>query len=502
MAPDAKRTLLALAVVAVFAVALHARTITFDYSYLDDDALVLGQQRFFAEPSSVWRAFARPYFPAAQRDHAYYRPLVTASFALDARWPVSAPRAHHTTNLLLHAAAACLVFLLLRRLGHRDGVALGGALAFAAHPALASSVAWIPARTDLLLGGAALAAWLCFARAWQPGPGRLPSRVGHAAALLAALLSKETAIVLPFVFVAHALVVDRRPWRSLAAPWLLGGWTGAFAVYVIARARVLDQGIGAAGVSLGRAAANASLFLTSLGKLVFPIKLSVLATPEDTLLWPGIVAAVALLAALFVRGVRRPQLAFALGCFVAFVAPNLPASTLLALESRLYLAAIAIVVAVCEIARAVRAPAPAKVAAGAAVIAVFAAASFVHAGNFRDRRTFAEAAVRGSPHSSLAHKNLGVTLHLAGDIDAARREYEAALAEDAAETIAHNNLGVILMSQGRLPEAETHLRAEVAINPRYAAAHENLGLVLRAMGRVDEAIAELRESQRLAAERN
>ena len=498
MATDGKRTLLALAAVAVFAVALHARTITFGYSYLDDDALVLGQQRFFAEPSSVWRAFTRPYFPAAQRDHAYYRPLVTASFALDARWPVTAPRAHHATNLLLHAAAACLVFLLLRRFGHRDGLALGGALAFAAHPALASAVAWIPARTDLLLGGAALAAWLCFARAWEPG--RWPSRVGHAAALLAALLSKEAAIVLPFVFVAHALVVDRRPWRSLAAPWLLGGWAGAFGVYFIARARVLDQGIGAAGVSLGRAAANASLFLTSLGKLVVPIKLSVLATPEDSLLWPGIVAAVALLAALFVRGVRRPQLAFALGCFVAFVAPNLPASTLLALESRLYLPAVAIVLAVCELARAVRAPAPATAAAGAAVIAVFAAASFVHAGNFRDRRTFAEAAVRGSPRSSLAHKNLGVTLHLAGDIDAARREYEAALAEDAAETIAHNNLGVILMSQGRLPEAEVHLRAEIAINPRYAAAHENLGLALRAMGRVDEAIVELRESQRLAAQ--
>jgi Flp pilus assembly protein TadD len=91
-------------------------------------------------------------------------------------------------------------------------------------------------------------------------------------------------------------------------------------------------------------------------------------------------------------------------------------------------------------------------------------------------------------------------LHLAGDIDAARREYEAALTEDAAETIAHNNLGVILMSQGRLREAEIHLRAELAINPGYAAAHENLGLVLRAMGRVDEAIAELREAQRLAAE--
>ena len=352
LAPDRKRTLLALAAVAVFTVALHARTMTFDYTYLDDEALVLGQQRFFAEPSSVWRAFQRPYFANSQRDHAFYRPLVTASFALDARWPGTTPRAYHVTNVLLHAAAACLVFLLLRRLGHGDGLSLGGALVFAAHPALASAVGWIPARTDLLLGVAALAAWLCFARAWEPGRGRIPSRIGHAVALLAALLSKEAAIVLPFVFVAHALVVDRGRGAAWPPRWLLAGWAGALGVYFIARARVLDPDIGAAGVSLGRAAANASLFLTSLGKLVFPIKLSVLATPEDSLLWPGIVAAaLLLLAALFVRGVRRPQLAFALGCFVAFVAPALPASTLLALESRLYLPAVAVVLALCEIVR-------------------------------------------------------------------------------------------------------------------------------------------------------
>jgi tetratricopeptide (TPR) repeat protein len=499
LSPDRKRTLLVLAAVAGFAAALHARAATFGYSYLDDDTLLLGeQQRFFADPSSVWRAFTRPYFAGAERDHAFYRPLPTASFALDARWSGSAPRGAHVTNIALHAAAACLVFRLLRRLRHTNTLALGGALAFAAHPALVSAVAWIPGRADLLLGVAALAAWLCFARAFEPR--RWGSRVGHAIALLAALLSKEAALVLPPVLVAYAVVVERRPWRALLAPWLLAGWGAALTVYFAARAAVLAQGMGAGGVSFGRAAANAPLFLTSLGKLVLPIRLSVMATPEDSLVWPGVVAALALLAAFAARGVRRPSLAFALAGFVAFVAPSLPASTLLALECRLYLPAVAVILAACEIARAVPGPAAARATAGGAVIASLAIASFVHAGNFRDRRTFAEAAVRGSPHASLAHKNLGVTLHLAGDIEGARRAYEAALAEDAGEPIAHNNLAVILLREGRLPEAEAHLRAELAINPRYPPAHENLALVLRALGRTDEAAAELRLSERLAAE--
>jgi tetratricopeptide (TPR) repeat protein len=519
--------LLALAAVAAVAIALYARAATFGFTYLDDDALIAEQEQrdFLAQPSSIWRAFTRPYFATTARDHAFYRPLVTASFALDARWSGASPRAYHVTNVALHAVAACLMFLLLRRFGHGDGLALGGALAFAAHPALATAVAWIPARPDLLLGVSALAAWLCFARAWEPG--RWGSRIGHAAALLAALLAKETAVVLPAVFIAHALVVDRRPLRKLAAPWLLVGWAAAAGAYFVARRAVLE-GWGTAGVSAGRAVANASLFVTSLGKLVFPIKLSVLATPEDSLLWPGIIAAALLAGALFVRGIRRPQLAFALGCFVAFVAPSLPASTLLALESRLYLPAVAVLLAACEVARlfrwepsrvpipsrdelrrakpafALRAPPlplPIRAAVGGVVIAAFAVVSFVHAGNCRDRRTFAEAAVRGSPRSSLAHRNLGVTLHLAGEIDAARREYHAALAEDAGETIAHNNLAVILMSEGRLAQAEQHLRAELAINPRYAIAHRNLGLVLRALGRMDEASREMLEARSLEIKR-
>ena len=117
-------------------------------------------------------------------------------------------------------------------------------------------------------------------------------------------------------------------------------------------------------------------------------------------------------------------------CFVAFVLPGLPASRLLVLESRLALPGIAIVMVACELAARASWPIRAGRAAAAAVLAALAAATFSYAGDFRDRLSFAEAAVRGSPHSALAHRNLGVTYHLAGQTAAARREYQAAAAED------------------------------------------------------------------------
>ena len=116
-------------------------------------------------------------------------------------------------------------------------------------------------------------------------------------------------------------------------------------------------------------------------------------------------------------------------------------------------------------------------------VAVLAAASLSYGGAFRDRLAFSQAAVRGSPHSALAHRNLGVTYQIAGDAELARRAYEAALAEDAAEPVVHNNLAVLYMAKGRLPEAERELRAELAVNPGYAPAEQNLARVLQALGR-------------------
>ena len=473
-----------IAVVAV-ALLLHLRTLGFDFTYLDDDVLILDDQAFLAQPSSVVRSFGRTYFQTPSADHAYYRPLVGASYALDANIAGAHPRGYHVTNVVLHALAAGLLYLLLCRLGQRQNIALFGGLLFAVHPALTEAVAWIPGRNDSLLAVFALAAWLCFLRAWPPG--RWGSRIGHLVLWLGALFCKETAVALPVVCLAHLLLVERRAWRSLLAPWLLAGWAVTLGAYLAARAAVLPDHFGTQGVSAAALLSNLSLFPASLGKLVLPLHLSVMAVPEDTWLWPGLVGAGLWVALLFLPRIRRAGVWLAAICFFAFIVPGVPASTLLLLENRLYLPALGIVLLACEFASCVAWSPRVKLATCGIVIAALAATSFSYAGNFRDRLTFNRAAVRLSPHSSLAHCHLGVTLHRAGDEDSAWREYQAALAEDGGEPVAHNNMAVILMAHGRLAEAESHLRQELAINLRYPPAHHNLALVLRGLGRQDEA---------------
>ncbi len=505
---ERRRNGIRFAAVVTLALALYVRTLTFDFTYLDDNTLILDQQSFLAQSSSPWRSFARPFLPSAARDHTYYRPLVNASFALDAQWSGTNARGYHLTNVLLHALAAGLLFLLLRRLGGRDNVALWGGLVFAAHPALTEAVTWIPGRTDILLTVCAIASWLLLPRprkrtratgpdqrSAEPDEADPPDalmwvrRVGHLLAWLAALFSKEAAVVLPLVYLAHLRLWERHSWRRVFAPWLLAGWGVTLGVYLAARAAVVPEGMGLAGVSALNVFSNVPvLLISSFGKLTLPVHLAVLAIPEDTSLWPGAAAAGLMGAALFVPRIQRAPILFGIGSFIAFVLPGLPASNLLILESRLYLPAIAIVIGVCALANQVdRLPARAVGAGGIVIVGLLAITSFNYSGDFRDRLTFSRAAVRGSPHSALAHRNLGVAYQIAGDDDSARRSYEWALAQDAGEPVVHNNLAVILMAKGQLAEAERELRQELAINPRYADAHNNLARVLEALGRTDEA---------------
>jgi hypothetical protein len=386
-------------------------------------------------------------------------------------------------------------------------VAVLAALVFAVHPALAEVAAWIPGRNDSLLAVFALAAWIFFLRD-RARPSSI-DRGLHFVFFALALLTKETAVALPVVWTAQAILLkpelpERRA-RSggCEAPSFVyaGGWAALCGALVL-----LHRGLGGSGVSASVLIRNAPLLAASLGKVVFPFGPTVMSVPADLSPWPGWIAALGLAAgARFVPGVRARVVLFGLVAFVALLVPVLATPGTLVLDNRLYLPACGVILAMAEIARAAAFERPAPVeprlfAALAGIpILVLALVTSGYEESFRDRRAFAREAVAGSPHSPLAHFCLGQSYQLDGDADRALAEYTVSLSLGPGEVV-HNNIAVLYMARARWTDAERELREELTLDPRYARAYENLAIVLRHEGRDGEATVTAATARELEAE--
>jgi hypothetical protein len=153
------------------------------------------------------------------RNTGFYRPLVSATFALNYAVSGMAPLAYAVTNFALLLAGAALLFMVARRLSlPATPSALASALwAFNFH-GINMAVLWVSGRTALLLSCAALASTLAVLN------GRM--MLGGVFCLLA-MLSKEEAVVLPFLLACWVY-----PARRLSSMWPL---LAALAIYLVLR---------------------------------------------------------------------------------------------------------------------------------------------------------------------------------------------------------------------------------------------------------------------------
>ena len=447
------------------ALLVHGRSITFDFTFLDDRDLIVEDRAFLSHPGGLLEIFRRSYMQVVDAQHPYFRPVVTLSYALNARWSGVRPLGYHLTNVVVHAVACVLFLALLHRLALGPLVSRIAALIVAVHPALASAVAWIPGRNDSLCAVFALSSWLCFLRyrdhpSWSRG-------ALHLVTFALALMTKETAGVIPIVCLVNAAVVrgDPRDGRRGSRPMfaLAAGWA------VVIGCRLEIHGY-RTGVALADVLRNLPTLAAGFGRIAVPANPSLLEVRDHLHPWTGAVAgALVAGAAYVVPGVRRSVVALGISAFAIFCLPALAVPGDLVLESRLYLPACGVLVALAEIVRAAARDRTALVAFAGVTVAALAVVTMAYEGTFRDRRAFARAAVGGAPYSALAHFCLAQVYQVDGESDRAITEYRTALELGASYGV-HNNLALIRMAGAHWTEAESELREELAIDPRSARA--------------------------------
>lgn len=331
--------------VALVAFAVYANTLGNGFA-LDDEPLIRDNV-FIRNIHNLGRFFGMEYW-ASIYSAGLYRPLVTATFALNHAVGGLDPFGYHLVNVLLHAANCALVVAVLLRLTGDRRVAGACALLFAVHAVHTEAVANVAGgRAELLSGFFFLLAWWAHVARWGAS-GRASTRL-YAAGLVAylgVLLAKESAITfLGVVLLTDWVYADRSGPPTFARLWRLvrerfegvyAGYLMVTVAYLGARFLVLGFGVSLPDIpeidnplvvlSFPWRALNAlGVGFQYLSLLIFPLHLSYdysweqirLVRSLDDLRWVGwALGGAAGLAALLWSLRRAPQLFFALGFFL------------------------------------------------------------------------------------------------------------------------------------------------------------------------------------------
>jgi hypothetical protein len=210
----ARSTLLPLVLIAILNLSAIERAVNWGYFQEDDWHNI--KARSAAE---VLRTFAGEFSGGLHGAGGFYRPLVRVSFALDRALYGVHPWGYHLTNGILHLLNAALLFFLLRKLTGQPWLALLAAALFSLYPLHPEAVFWLSGRADVLAATFVVLALLLIVNFLLP---KVPTQRARwhlfflsALSFAAALLSKETAVILPLLLLLVALLY--RPAESAGA---------------------------------------------------------------------------------------------------------------------------------------------------------------------------------------------------------------------------------------------------------------------------------------------
>lgn len=350
----------------VVAVALAASLPSLRNGFVYDDVAAVQSDARIRTLEHPARLLTLPYWNNDIRDRIY-RPLTTASFALDWKAGGGSALPFHLVNLVLHLVVCALVYAMARRVLGAGPGALVAALWYSVHPVHVEVFATVVGRSELIAAAGYLAAVMAYA---AEGDEVLRAAGGRRRALFAVVAlgaaavaygGKEHALTLPAALLladawsahVHAerfAVVFRRH----ALLWLAAAVMGFG--FLAARAAVVGTALGGGAIGAGlenlsmpgRAIVMLPALLVWARLLVWPVRLSADYSPDAfipaTTLTVAHVAAILLVTGAFYGAWalrrRAPGALAGLAWFVvtASVAMNLvvPTGVLLA-ERVLYL---------------------------------------------------------------------------------------------------------------------------------------------------------------------
>lgn len=500
-----KSTILSLILVFCIPVLLYLQTVRFGLTSFDDDRIIRNNIEFLSHFENALKAFQTDAFIV--KTSQFYRPLQTLSYMTDIRlsggnntWM------YHLTNVLLLGLIACLLFLLLRRFLIPRKLALLSTLVYCAHPLFVSSIAWIPARGDLLLSLFSFLSFLFLIEYLQNKKFRYLFL--HWVAVTLAFFCKETAVFLPFLFIVYYFTFPpekRFKKNHLLIPtlYVVSGifwfWLRSKAVGDFSNAIGQDDKVG-----LMPFLSNLQTIPESLALFFVPVDIAPFQTFSLFKTLTGLAIIVSLSILLFRNKERSgKEKLFCVAWFVLLLLPTMVYKNELIdyLDHRFFLPLTGMLLFVLFIV-------PAKwfekgnIRGSGLMLVIFAFLSyftFTSSRPYADTMTFYNSATAKNPNSPLAFNNRGAAYHNQGLLDKAVSDYTKAIELKPDYATAYNNRGNIYLNQKLNDLAIADFTKAIELKFGSASTYNNRGVAYSRLGLFDKACPDFRKAEELGS---
>jgi hypothetical protein len=436
---------------------VYLKTLAFKFTWFDDNNMILAKGFILQNSFSLKSIFSSIY--KTPDGYFFYRPLLQASLYFDAFLGGISPFYYHLTNFLLHLISCVLLYEFLKLFEFRRSNALLFALLFAVHPVLVSAVAWVPGRNDVLLFVFFIASFIFLLKFLQL-KNYLFSAL-HILFFLFALLTKESAVVGIVIFLLYLFMVKREK-KIISIVALMSGWIVTVGIWYFLRYNFSNsQTSPELIVMVKNIITGLPALVLYIGKIVFPLNLSVLPLLKDSTLWYGWAALLFITVAslVFRRYFTMRYITFGISWFLLFIFPTMVSSVPIYLEHRLYLPMAWFIIFLYGVLGKwlEKIPKSALYGAGGIICIVFSLINFFYSDVFSNRFVLWESAVRTSPSSAIVHAGLASAYIDYNLPEYAEKELSKALSLDPLLAPAYRCRALLYMNKGLFTEAEKDL---------------------------------------------
>ena len=486
---------LGITVIVIVLAGLATYANSFSNEFVWDDYDLIKNNIYIKSWSRLPKIFSTDIAAGGGEKYNFYRPLQMLTYMVDySLWRLEV-RGYHLTNTVLHILAALAVFWLIFLVTGKSFIALATALLFVVHPVHTEAVAYISGRADSLSLIFILVSFICYMKGLKRQRAWL--NIVMLISYVCALLSRENALILPFLILLYHGVFEKRVLsRSMGMLAMVA------CVYALMRLTLLGELMPhtvSSSTVLQRVPGMFVALASYLRLLLLPMNLHMeygnkLFAFSDPRVWAGVGLTAAAVWYLSRRQKTNRTISFSVAWFfVAFlpIANLYPLIIAYMAEHWLYIPSIGFCLGVSygiwrfSVKKDMQVLATAVLAA---LVIFYSALSIKQNTRWKNPLTLYTWTLAHAPESVRTLTSLGVTYKAMGKEEEAIQCYEKAQNLDPEYVSAIISLAVLYNGSGHKQKAIELYQKVLSMRPNHAKAYFNLGLVYDELGKRDDAV--------------